>query len=121
MYHPFAWLTSIARVIAFMTCCALLGSSLNYLAFTLLFGTVGLLSLHYWRLYRLNYWLWHSKKISPPTSRGIWSHVYQGIYGAILRNRNKRKTLGEIIKRFRQGSEALPDAALIITDCTEIT
>ncbi len=121
MYHPFAWLTSIARVIVFMTCCTLLGLYINYLAFTLLFGTVGLLGLHYWRLYRLNYWLWHSKKLSPPTSRGIWSHVYQGIYGANLRSRNKRKTLGEIIRRFRQGSEALPDAALIVNDNAEIT
>jgi two-component system phosphate regulon sensor histidine kinase PhoR len=121
MYHPFAWLRSMARVIFFLTCCTLLGLYIDYLALTLLFGTISLLGLHYWRLYRLNYWLWHSKKISPPTSRGIWSHIYQGIYGANLRSRNKRKTLGEIIRRFRQGSEALPDAALIVDDSAEIT
>jgi two-component system phosphate regulon sensor histidine kinase PhoR len=121
MYHPFAWLRSMTRVIIFLTCCALFGLYINYLAITLLFGTFGLLGLHYWRLYRLNYWLWQSKKISPPTSRGIWSDIYQGIYNANLRGRNKRKNLGEVIRRFRQGSEALPDAALIVDDSAEIT
>jgi two-component system phosphate regulon sensor histidine kinase PhoR len=120
MYHPFPWLRSIARVIVFLASCTLLGLYINQLVLTLLVGTFGLLGLHYWRLYRLNYWLWHSKKISPPTARGIWSHIYQGIYGANLKNRNKRKSLGEIIRRFRQGSEALPDAALVVDNSSEI-
>ncbi len=121
MYHPFAWLRSIARVAIFLTACTLLGLYINHLALTLLFAAFGLLGLHYWRLYRLNYWLWHSKKISPPSSsRGIWSHIYQGIHSANLNSRNKRKTLGEIIRRFRQGSEALPDAALIVDNSAEI-
>jgi two-component system phosphate regulon sensor histidine kinase PhoR len=120
MYNPFAWLSSMARVIFFLICCALLGFYINHIALTLLFAVSGVLGLHYWRLYTLNYWLRHSKKISPPTSLGIWSHIYQGIYTANLKNRNKRKTLGEVIRRFRQGSEALPDAALIVDDSAEI-
>tara|TARA_R110002096_G_scaffold345904_1_gene539381 strand:+ start:7 stop:1326 length:1320 start_codon:yes stop_codon:yes gene_type:complete len=121
MHHPFPWLRSIARVIIFLAACTLLGLYIDQLVLTLLFGACGLLGWHYWRLYRLNYWLWHSKKISPPTARGIWLHIYQGIYGANLRNRNKRKALGEIIRRFRQGSEALPDAAIIVDSSADIT
>jgi len=120
MHRPFPWLRSIARVIIFLAACTLLGLYINQLVLTLLFGAFGLLGWHYWRLYRLNYWLWHSKKISPPTARGIWSHIYKGIYAANLRSRDKRKALGEIIRRFRQGSEALPDAALIVDDSAEI-
>jgi two-component system phosphate regulon sensor histidine kinase PhoR len=111
----------MARVTVFMTCCAVLGLYINYLALTLLFASLGLLGLHYWRLYRLDYWLWHSKRISPPISRGIWSHIYQGIHDANLKSRNKRKSLAEVIRRFRQGSEALPDAAIIIDNLDEIT
>jgi two-component system phosphate regulon sensor histidine kinase PhoR len=120
MDHPFPWLRSIARVIIFLVSCTLLGIYINQLVLTLLFGAFVLLGWHYWRLYRLNYWLWHSKKISPPTARGIWSHVYQGIYSANKKNRIKRKSLGEIIRRFRQGSEALPDAAFVVDNCSEI-
>ena len=121
MHRSFPWLRSIVKVILFLTCCTLLGLYINQLVLTLLFGAFGLLGWHYWRLYKLNYWLWHSKKISPPKVRGIWSHIYQGIYGANLRSRNKRKALGEIIRRFRQGSEALPDAAIIVDKSAEIT
>jgi two-component system phosphate regulon sensor histidine kinase PhoR len=121
MHPPFPWLRSIARVIIFLAACTLLGLYINQLVLTLLFGAFGLLGWHYWLLYRLNYWLWHSKKISPPTARGIWSHIYQGIYGANLKSRDKRKVLGEIIRRFRQGSEALPDAAIIVDNAANIT
>lgn len=120
MYHFFSWLRSIARVIVFMTFCTLLGLYLEQLTLTLLFGAFALLGWHYWRLYRLHYWLWHSKKISPPRTGGIWSHIYEGIYGTNVKNRNKRKALGEIIRRFRQGSEALPDAAIVVDESSEI-
>ena len=121
MYRSFAWLRSLARVTFFLASCALIGFYINYLALTLLFGVCSLLGLHYWRIYRLNYWLWHSKKISPPKLRGIWSHIYQGIYSANLKSRNKRKSLGEVLRRFRQGSEALPDAAIVVDCSAEIT
>ena len=121
MHHSFPWLRSIARVIIFLATCTLLGLYINHLAITLLFAAFALLGWHYWRLYRLYYWLWHSKKMSPPSSQGIWSHVYQGIYAANLKNRNKRKALGEIIRRFRQGSEALPDAAIVVNGSSKIS
>ena len=121
MYPPFPWLRSIARVIVFISAFTLLGLYIDQLVLILLIGAIVLLGWHYWRLYTLNYWLLHSKKISPPTAQGIWSYIYQGIYGANLKNRNKRKSLGEIIRRFRQGSEALPDAALVVDHSSEIT
>lgn len=121
MYQALPWLRSIARVILLLTSCALLGLYLNDLVLTLLFGAFVLLGWHYWRLYRFNYWLWHSKQISPPSTRGIWSHIYDGAHTANIKNRNKRKALGEIIRRFRQGAEALPDAAIVIDDSSEIS
>lgn len=121
MQHYFPWLRSIARVVIFLAACTLIGLYIDHLTLTLLFGTFVLLGWHYWRLYRLNYWLWHSKKISPPSSQGIWSHIYQGIYRNNLKSRDKRKALGEVIRRFRQGSEALPDAAIVVDDSSQIT
>ncbi|MBU3004356.1 phosphate regulon sensor histidine kinase PhoR [Paraglaciecola arctica] len=121
MQSSYPWLRSVVGVVIFLTSCTLLGLYFNQLLLALLIGAFCLLGWHYWRLYRLNHWLWHSKKISPPTARGIWSDIYQGIYSSNLRSRDKRKALGEIIRRFRQGSEALPDAAIIIDKNAEIT
>lgn len=121
MYSPPLWMRSVIRLIIYTVCLVALGLYLNQMSLILLLGTLGLLGVHYWRLYRLNYWLRHSKKISPPTTRGIWSHIYDGIYATNQKNRNKRKTLGEIIRRFRQGSEALPDAAVVVDESSNIT
>ncbi|MEP1444790.1 MAG: phosphate regulon sensor histidine kinase PhoR [Paraglaciecola sp.] len=121
MQSAYPWLKSFVRVMIFLTSCTLLGLYFNQLLLALLIGAFCLLGWHYWRLYKLNHWLWHSKKISPPIVRGIWSNIYQGIYSSNLRSRDKRKALGEIIRRFRQGSEALPDAAIIIDKTAEIT
>lgn len=121
MQSSYPWLRSFVRVMIFLTSCTLLGLYFDQLLLALLIGAFCLLGWHYWRLYRLNHWLWHSKKISPPVVRGIWSDIYQGIYSSNLRSRDKRKALGEIIRRFRHGSEALPDAAIIIDKTAEIT
>ncbi|MFT6268253.1 MAG: two-component system phosphate regulon sensor histidine kinase PhoR [Alphaproteobacteria bacterium] len=52
--------------------------------------------------------------MTPPSAPGIWHHIYEGIYYLQRRNRTKRKNLGELVKRFREGSEALPDAVVVI-------
>jgi two-component system phosphate regulon sensor histidine kinase PhoR len=121
MYQSFSWLASLLKVIFYLVLVALLGYYLQAMMSSLLVGVSSLLVIHYWRLYRLNYWLWHSKKLSPPHSLGIWAHVYQGIYNTNLKNRNKRKALGDVIRRFRQGSEALPDAVVVVDVRGEIS
>ncbi len=121
MYQKYIWLKSITRVVLFLVGMALLGHYLGHLTLGIIVGGLALLAWQYLRLYRLNYWLWHSKKISPPSTRGVWANIYEGVYASKLRNREKRKSLGEIIRRFREGTEALPDAALVLDEEGKIT
>lgn len=114
MYYPFSWFRSTIRLLVFLVLFALGGWLLDDMVFAVAFGAVVLLIFNYWHLYKLNRWLWHSRKMSPPTVRGVWEHIYEGIYYLQRRNRNKRKELGELVKRFREGSEALPDAAVVV-------
>lgn len=121
MFKPHPWLRSILKFIVYITIIISLGYFLEQVLLVSLIGALILLGWSYIRLYRLDYWLWHSKKMSPPTSRGVWAHIYEGIYNSNLKNRKKRKTLGEIVRRFRQGSEALPDAAVVVDKTGHIT
>ncbi|MBU3020994.1 phosphate regulon sensor histidine kinase PhoR [Aestuariibacter sp. A3R04] len=114
MYYPFSWLRSAVRLLAYLFIFALVGLYMDDMLFAVSLGAVGLLVTNYWQLYKLNRWLWHSRKMSPPTVSGVWEHIYEGIYYLQRRNRNKRKELGELVKRFREGSEALPDAAVVV-------
>ncbi|WP_026294565.1 phosphate regulon sensor histidine kinase PhoR [Salinimonas chungwhensis] len=114
MYYPFSWMKSLLRLFGYLLIFAVAGWYLDDMMFAITLGAVTLLALNYWQLLKLNRWLWHSRKMSPPTVKGVWEHIYEGIYYLQRRNRNKRKELGELVKRFREGSEALPDAAVVV-------
>ncbi|MCW8090494.1 phosphate regulon sensor histidine kinase PhoR [Alteromonas sp. ASW11-130] len=114
MYHPFSWLRIAFSLTAYLVLFAIVGLILDEMALTLCLGILALLLNNYWQLYRLNRWLWHSRKMSPPSVKGMWEHVYEGVYFLQRRNRNKRKELGTLVTRFRDGAEALPDAAVVI-------
>ncbi|GEA12366.1 phosphate regulon sensor histidine kinase PhoR [Alteromonas sp. KUL49] len=114
MYYPFSWLRSTLRLALYLVAFALIGWYLDDMLVAVAIGATILLVFNYWHLYKLNRWLWHSRKMSPPTVKGMWEHIYEGIYYLQRRNRNKRKELGALVKRFREGSEALPDAAVVV-------
>ncbi|MGB1201549.1 phosphate regulon sensor histidine kinase PhoR [Cognaticolwellia aestuarii] len=81
--------------------------------------SIGLLAWHYNHLFKLINWLWQGKSISPPQANGIWGRIYDGLYRRIRKQRLKQKQLNERIRKFRDGAEALPDAALVLS--TELT
>ncbi|MCW8109412.1 phosphate regulon sensor histidine kinase PhoR [Alteromonas ponticola] len=114
MYYPFSWLRIAGTLFVYLALFALVGLVLDKFALTMCLGILALLFYHYWQLFRLNHWLWHSKKMSPPAVKGVWERIYEGIYFLQRRNRNKRKELGALVNRFREGAEALPDAAVVI-------
>ncbi|MGS2719751.1 phosphate regulon sensor histidine kinase PhoR [Paraglaciecola aestuariivivens] len=108
------WLMSLARVLTVLVISALIGLYTHQLELALLLGVSSILCVHYWHIYKLNFWLTQSKKISPPKTAGIWSHIFQNIHQLNLQNRNKRKSLGEALRRYYLGSEALPDATVVL-------
>jgi two-component system phosphate regulon sensor histidine kinase PhoR len=114
MYYPFSWFKSLLGAVGYFLLVALCGVFFNDVKLALALGALLLLANAYWKLHRLNLWLWHSKKMSPPKIGGIWEHIYDGIYALQKRNRARRKELGKIVRRFREGSEALPDAAVVV-------
>jgi len=81
--------------------------------------SIGLLTWHYNHLFKLINWLWQGKSISPPQASGIWGRIYDGLYRRIRKQRQKQKQLNERIRKFRDGAEALPDGALVLS--TELT
>ncbi|MFD1619214.1 phosphate regulon sensor histidine kinase PhoR [Thalassotalea marina] len=79
-------------------------------------SAVVILSWHYIHLIKLMKWLWKSRTISPPHADGIWGRIYDGLYRQTRQYRQKQKTLNDKIRQFRDGAEALPDAALVLSN-----
>lgn len=81
----------------------------------LLILSVALLLWHYHHLFLLDKWLWRDRKLSPPISEGIWGNLFEAIYYQQRKERRKQRELRDIVRRFRDGAEALPQAVVVLT------
>lgn len=106
-------------VLELVLCClpaALLGAFFGYLPWFLLVAVTGLLAWHFWNLMRLSWWLWVDKSMTPPPGKGSWEPLLYGLHQMQMRNKKRRRELGNLIKRFRSGAESLPDAVVLTTE-----
>ncbi len=105
-------------VLELALCCLpalVLGLIFGYIPWFLLAAVTGLLVWHFWNLLRLSYWLWVDRSMTPPPGRGSWEPLLYGLHQMQMRNKKRRKELGNTIKRFRSGAESLPDAVVLTT------
>ncbi|WMY73549.1 phosphate regulon sensor histidine kinase PhoR [Buttiauxella selenatireducens] len=106
-------------VMELVLCCIpaiILGLIFGHLPWFLLLAVTGLLVWHFWNLLRLSWWLWVDRSMTPPPGRGSWDPLLYGLHQMQLRNKKRRKELGNLIKRFRSGAESLPDAVVLTTE-----
>ncbi|MCW8996586.1 MAG: phosphate regulon sensor histidine kinase PhoR [Psychromonas sp.] len=75
---------------------------------------------HYYYLKKLNDWLWNSKSTILPHGASDWEDAFIGIHNMQQRTRKRRKKLASVIRRFREGAEALPDAVVVFHNDGEI-
>ncbi len=91
----------------------IVGWLFGYMPWLLLTATVIQLIWHLSNQVRLSGWLWDEKRLTPPSGSGNWEHLFNGIYRLQQRQRRKRKELTNLIRRFRNGAESLPDAVVV--------
>lgn len=111
--------TIITRIIATLSMSGIVGYLFGNTFLALSLASLALLIWNYNHLFKLTDWLWQGKSIAPPQAEGIWGRIYDGLYHRIRKQRQKQKQLNERIRKFRDGAEALPDAALVLS--TELT
>ncbi len=94
----------------------IIGLIFGYLPWLLLLSVLAVLLWHFYNLMRLSHWLWVDRTMTPPTGQASWEPLFYGLYQMQLRNRRRRRELGNLIKRFRSGAETLPDAVVLTTE-----
>ncbi|MEW6981624.1 phosphate regulon sensor histidine kinase PhoR [Colwelliaceae bacterium 6471] len=115
MHFKISAKTLFMRLAVWLLLSFVCGYLIGYPWQTVVVVSIGLLIWNYHHLFLLIHWLWQSKAISPPQAQGMWGRIYDGLYRLIRQYRNKQKILNEKIRRFRDGAEALPDAALVLS------
>ena len=114
MFNAYSGYRLFSRLSLYAVAAVLLGLLLDELVLVSLVAALSLLVWHYRQLLRLTNWLWHDRRLTPPHGSGSWEGVFNGIYRLQGKNRRKVNQLIGLLGRFRQGAEALPDAAVVL-------
>ena len=104
----------VSQLVVLATVSLLLGWIFGLALEFLLLCCVLLIGWHYKHLFLLDKWLWRDRKLSPPAGDGSWQQVFDGIYYRQRKSRKKNKELRGLVRRFRDGAEALPDAIIVL-------
>ncbi|MGC9460458.1 phosphate regulon sensor histidine kinase PhoR [Vibrio genomosp. F10] len=113
MVEKLTWKRLAWELAFFYTPWVLVGWIFGYMPWLLLAATVLQLMWHLHNQMRLSAWLWDEKRLTPPSGSGNWESLFNGIYRLQQRQRKKRKELTNLIRRFRNGAESLPDAVVV--------
>ncbi len=115
MYFRLSFTKIIFKLLFILIASAAIGWLFDHALLVMFVTILTLLVWHYHHLFKLINWLWKSKTLSPPQANGVWGYLYDGLYRQVKQHRRKQKQLNEKIRRFRDGAEALPDAALMLS------
>jgi two-component system phosphate regulon sensor histidine kinase PhoR len=72
------------------------------------------------QVYRLERWLRASRRRHPPRGRGLWGHVLDGLDRQQNRQRGRRLRLVSLLRRFREGANAMPDGTIVLSVAGEM-
>lgn len=114
MFDSYSGYRLASRLMVYLLVTLALGLLIGELSLTLLAACVVLLFWHYRQIGRLTHWLWYDKRLTPPQGSGSWEGIFNGLYRLQGKNRRRVSQLAGLLGRFRQGAEALPDAAVVL-------
>ena len=88
-----------------------------------LFLLLGSVLYNIWHLYNLDqlrHWLDQRAHFTPPTSRGLWGEVLDGVYRLQVRHRKRKRKLAKFLHGFQEASAALPVGVVVLNQRGEV-
>lgn len=82
--------------------------------------TLAVLIVQVVQITRFESWIKRGGKGRYPQTKGIWEEIYYHVYRLRKTEKRRKKKLSKIIDQFRQSTEALPDAAVVMGANDEI-
>ena len=86
----------------------------------LLLLTLFILIRHIYQIIRFEKWISMGGRGRYPKTSGVWEEIYYHVYRIKKNERKRKKKLGKMVDQFRQSTEALPDAAVVLGANDEI-
>jgi len=82
--------------------------------------TLGMLMRQLFQINRFEKWIRTGGRTKYPKTSGIWEEIYYHVYRIKKNEKKRKKKLGKMVDQFRQSTEALPDAAVVLGANDEI-
>jgi len=115
-----AWQKEFTRLLLLYSSVSLIGGTAGLLLPSLLALTLALLIIQFLQIRRFEKWISAGGKGQYPKASGIWEDIYYHIYRIKKNEKRRKKKLRKLIEQFRQSTEALPDAAVVLRPNDEI-
>jgi len=116
MQHKNTSYQLFSQLMLYLTLAGVIGYWFDVLGLALFLVTLFLLVVNYRQLIKLTDWLWKSHAIYPPESDGLWGQVFDALHRKIRSQRSKQKKLSAQVRMFKDGAEALPDGAVVLSN-----
>ncbi|NOT12271.1 MAG: phosphate regulon sensor histidine kinase PhoR [Methylococcaceae bacterium] len=114
------WQREIKILLLWLLVISILGVITGLFLPLLFLLTLGLLIRQVIQVTRFESWVSMGGKSRYPKTKGIWEEIYYHVYRIKKNEKRRKKKLSKIIDQFRQSTEALPDAAVVLGANDEI-
>lgn len=116
----YAWQKELKTLFLLLFSTLILGGMTGLLLPSLFLLAMFLLICQIFQISRFEKWIRAGGKGQYPKTTGIWEEIYYHIYRIKKSEKRRKKKLRKLIEQFRQSTEALPDAAVVLRSHDEI-
>ena len=114
------WQREMGIVVALLLPTLILSYFIGHLGNMLLVIAVGLLIKQTLAINELEKWLARGAFGDYRSRKGIWGDIYYHLWKIKKNNKKRKKQLSKILDQFRTSTDALPDAAVVLGEYSEI-
>lgn len=114
------WYKEIWTVLLLLVPISIIGAMTGLFLPLLFLLTLGLLCRQIYQISRFEKWISKGGKGQYPKTSGIWEEIYYHVYRIRKTEKKRKKKLGKLIEQFHRSTEALPDAAVVLSANDEI-
>lgn len=114
------WQREIIAGLLLLAAVAIVGGITGLFMPLALASTLGILMRQLYQINRFEKWIRTGGRSKYPKTSGIWEEIYYHVYRIKKNEKKRKKKLGKMVDQFRQSTEALPDAAIVLGSSDEI-
>ncbi len=114
------WPAATARLAGILMLGLFIGLLTRQIVACVLFALLFYLAYHVFNLVRLELWLRRARQMKPPESEGLWGVIFDSLYRLQRRHRDRRIRLAQLLRRFKESANAMPDATVVLRGAGEM-